>query len=176
MNLAALPAFGLAQAVHVVIEAPRGSTVKLKYDSSLESFTLSRPLPEGLAFPCDWGFIPSTRGPDGDPVDAMVAWDRPTWPGVVLACRLVGVVGVEQNSKHHPGQRERNDRVIAVPLASPRHASISGVDDLPERFKVELEAFFLASTALEHKELAILGWSGPEVAYELVRSFLAQPQ
>ena len=103
MNYAVLPAFGTRDAIHVVIESPRGSTVKLKYDPNLEAFTLSRPLPEGLAYPYDWGFVPSTRMPDGDPLDAMVVWDRPSFPGVVLACRALGVLAVEQNSNSMRG-------------------------------------------------------------------------
>jgi inorganic pyrophosphatase len=147
--------------------------VKLKYDPDLEAFTLSRPLTDGLIYPYDWGFVPSTRAPDGDPLDAIVLWDRATFPGVVLTCRLIGVVGVEQNSKHRRGQRERNDRVVALPIGAPRFDVVDSVDDLPERIKQEIESFFVASTAFEHKDLTFHGWSGADRAYELVTSAVA---
>src|SRR6185436_14449544 len=95
-----------------------------------------------------------TCAADGDPLDGMVVWDRPSFPGVVLACRLIGVLAVEQNSKQKPGHRERNDRLIALPLDAPHYASIEGVDDLPARVKKEIESFFMASTAFEKKDLA----------------------
>lgn len=174
MNYLTLPSFASSDAVHVVVESPRGSTVKLKYDPELEAFALSRPLPEGLVYPYDWGFIPSTRASDGDPLDVMVVWDRPSFPGVVLTCRLLGVVGAEQNNKQHPERRERNDRLIALPLDAPRQASIEGVDDLPVRMREELESFFLATVAFEHKDLVFRGWSGVSAAYDLVRSSLAR--
>jgi inorganic pyrophosphatase len=170
MNYLTLPSFPSDDTVNVVVESPRGSTVKLKYDSTVEAFTLSRPLPDGLVFPYDWGFVPSTQAPDGDPLDAMVVWDRPSFPGVVLGCRLLGAVLVEQNSKHHPGQRERNDRLIVVPLEAPRYASITTVEDLPTRMREEIEAFFMASTAFEKKDLSFRGWSGVSSALDLVKS------
>ena len=57
--------------VHVVVEASKGMTAKCKYDPKRGLFVLGKPLPHGLAYPYDWGFIPGTRGEDGDPLDAL---------------------------------------------------------------------------------------------------------
>jgi inorganic pyrophosphatase len=82
--------------VNVVVESPRGCPSKFKYDAELDAIVLSRPLPAGLVYPHDWGFIPSTRASDGDPLDAIVLWHGISYPGVVLPCRLIGVLNVEQ--------------------------------------------------------------------------------
>src|SRR5688572_6149692 len=127
MNLAALPTFASKDIFHVVVESPRGSTLKLKYEPQFEAMAVSRPLPLGVTYPFDWGFVPSTRGADGDPLDAMLLWDVPSYPGVVVPCRLVGVLRVEQNrTNHDPLERIRNDRVMAVPVAARREGDITG--------------------------------------------------
>jgi len=173
MSFTTLSAFGPDNSVHVVVESPRGSTVKLKYDANLNAFTLSRPLVEGLAYPFDWGFVPSTRAADGDPLDAMIIWDRATYPGVVIPCRLIGLLAVEQNSKRRPGTRERNDRVIAVPSKAPKYNTLKEVRDVESRVRDELEAFFAASVAFEGKDLKILQWAGAAAAYDLVKASVA---
>jgi inorganic pyrophosphatase len=90
----------------------------------------------------DWGFVPSTRAADGDPVDAMILSDAATHPGVVVCCRPLGVLQVEQNAK--TGGRKRNDRIVAEPVAARRPTSA-----LTDRVRRELEAFFVAATTCE---------------------------
>src|SRR5262245_4731871 len=168
-DLAGLPTFIDQEAFRVVVESPRGSTVKLKYEPEHQVITLSRPLILGLTYPYDWGFVPSTHAPDGDPLDAIVMWDGISYPGVVLPCRPLGVLRVEQTDPTSH-KRERNDRLIAIPLKAPRSDTFRSVADLSERTRQELEQFFLASVALEGKELTILGWGNPKDALALVRA------
>jgi inorganic pyrophosphatase len=78
--------------VRVVIETPKDSRNKYAFDSEDEVFVLKRVLPAGMAFPYDFGFVPSTLAEDGDPVDVLVLMDQPAFPGCVLKCRLVGVI------------------------------------------------------------------------------------
>lgn len=171
-DLSHLPTRGLQGAFHVVVESPRGSTVKLKYEATLGAFSLSRPLPRGLRYPFDWGFIPSTKGPDGDPLDAMVLWDDTTWPGVLLPCRALGVLQVDQrNTGGKPGERQRNDRILAVPMAAPRYEPLHTYQDVSQRERDELAHFFLAAVRFEDKDARILGWEGPEA----VERMLATP-
>src|SRR2546430_8310312 len=89
----------------------------------------------------DWGFIPGTVAPDGDPLDAMVFSDLPTFPGVVIECRPLAVIRLKQNRKNTTG-RERNDRLIVVPVQAPRFAWLRRIADLPVRWRRELEEFF----------------------------------
>jgi hypothetical protein len=84
---------------HVVVESPRGAVVKLKYSPELKAMSISRPLVLGVTYPCDWGFVPSTESPDRDPLDAAIWWDVTTYPGVVIPCRALAVVRVEQNGE-----------------------------------------------------------------------------
>lgn len=173
MSLQDLPAFAPDGSVHVIVESPRGCGLKLKYNPELGVFGLSRPLVNGLVYPYDWGFVPSTRGADGDPVDAMLLWDQTSFPGLLLACRVVGVLTAEQNNKVHRQRRERNDRLVLVPNGAPRSNHVHDIDDVPRRVREELEQFFLGSTAFEGKDLRFLGWSGAREAQHLIESSIA---
>ena len=168
MPLHRLPPFVSGKAFRVVVESPRGSTAKLKFDPAIDAMTLSRPLTYGLRYPFDWGFVPGTEAADGDPLDAMLAWDTETFPGVVVPCRAMGIVKVDQKSVR-TGRRERNDRVVAMPLEAPRFDHLRKAGDLSARIRREIETFFVAVTALEGKDVRILGWGGPEAALRLIR-------
>jgi inorganic pyrophosphatase len=168
-GLDGLPTFADDLTFHVVVESPRGSAVKLKYRADLNAMSISRPLSAGLVYPYDWGFVPSTKGDDGDPVDAVLLWDVSLFPGVVVPCRALAVVQVEQNRADHKG-RIRNDRILALPVEARREAHFTA-GSIPERVRDELEQFFIAATALERKDAKILGWAGADAALELIRSF-----
>ncbi len=152
--------------VTVVIETPRGSRNKLKYDPDLRAFRLSKVLPAGFAFPNDFGFFPSTKAEDGDPLDVMVLADEPLVPGCVVTVRLVGVLEAEQAED---GETIRNDRVIAVIVTPYNPPEISSLDDIPEHRLAEIEHFFVAFNEAEHRELRFVGRGGPSRAHELVR-------
>ena len=162
-DLQKLTTFASEDVFHVVVESPRGSGVKLKYSPDLGAMSISRPLLLGITYPCDWGFVPSTEGPDGDPIDAAIWWDVTTYPGVVIPCRALAVVRIDQNRADSAG-RIRNDRVLAVPVAARRVVALSS------RIRQEIEQFFLAVTVLEGKDPRILGWDSADSALELIRS------
>src|SRR4051812_3998666 len=107
-----LPLTGADGAVRVVVEASAGSRNKLKYEPSLGALELHHVLPLGTSFPYDFGFLPSTRGEDGAPRDAVVFADEPVPPGTAVPCRLVGVIEAEQQKAGEAAQR--NDRFLAV--------------------------------------------------------------
>jgi inorganic pyrophosphatase len=94
-----------------------------------------------------------------------VIHDAQTYPGVVLRCRPVGVLEVEQKSK---GKKERNDRVFAVPDRSPLETDLQDIRHLPSQAREELEQFFSATNALEDKQLEFLGWRGPSHAVKTI--------
>ncbi len=165
-NLINLPPFTEKGDVYVVVETPRGSRAKFDYDPNLETFTLSKSLLTGLTYPHDWGFVPSTKAEDGDPIDIMVVHDAATFPGIVLTCRLIGILLIKQESK---GKIERNDRLFAVPRDSHSEQALKDVSDLSKPIRQELEEFFKATDELEDKKLDIIGWKGPKAAVRAIK-------
>ena len=161
-SLLALSPRDRSGALRVVIESPAGARVKLKYAPDLGGFILSRPLVLGVTYPFDWGFVPGTRGPDGDPVDAMVLLDVPTYPGVIIAAHPIALLAVEQKAKNGEG-KQRNDRIVVEAVAARRKNG-----RLTKRLRQELEEFFVSATLLEGKEVVPLGWRGPEEADALI--------
>jgi inorganic pyrophosphatase len=99
------------QLFKVVVETPKGSRNKYAFDPDNRVFELKKVLPAGMAFPYDFGFLPSTKGGDGDPLDVLVLMDEPAFPGCVLKCRVIGVIEGEQGNKK---RKERNDRLVAI--------------------------------------------------------------
>src|SRR6202047_219777 len=143
-SLSNLPSYSKDGSVHAVVEAPKGSLVKLKYEIKLGAFTVAHTLPLGMSYPFDWGFVPSTRAPDGDPLDVLVVHEASTYPGALLPCRPLGVVEMDQDDKD--GKRERNDRVIVIPSWHDRLGELDGASDLPSALRDEIEHFFLNTT------------------------------
>src|SRR5207244_4171578 len=122
-------------------------------------------LPAGSAFPYDFGFVPSTLGEDGDPLDVLVLMDAPTCTGCVVGCRLVGVI--EARQKEEDGTRERNDRLIAVPIETHRYKGIKSLDDLGAPLLDEIEHFFVEYNQMLGKVFKPLGRRGPSPAEKL---------
>jgi inorganic pyrophosphatase len=165
-HLGKLPTWADKQHVYAVVETPRGSRAKLEFDPRLRAFTLAKPLLAGLTYPYDWGFIPSTRAPDGDPLDALIIHDAATYPGLVLACKPIGVLKVIQRKN---GKKERNDRLFVAPDRTPFEGELHDIRRLPRRAIEELEKFFEATDALEAKKLEFDGWGGPAQAVKTIR-------
>ena len=165
--LSNLPAYNENGSVHAVVEAPKGSLIKLKYEIKLGVFTVAHSLPLGLSYPFDWGFVPSTQAPDGDPLDILILHEGSTYPGVVLPCRPLGVVEMDQEEQD--GKRDRNDRVIVTPAWRNRVGEFENASDLPERLREEIEQFFLSTAFFTAKKPKILGWKGPKRASSIIK-------
>lgn len=159
-----LPAFTKGERVQVVIETPKGSRAKIKYDPEDGVFRYSRPLAFGLAYPFDWGFIPSTCGEDGDPLDGLVIHDAASPPGTIIPSRLIGVLEVEQTEKD---ETMRNDRFIFRP--DPVEYPLQDAPELSDREKSELEQFFSAGVLHTGKTLNFLGWKDAAAAMAALR-------
>ena len=150
----------------MVVETPKGSQNKYVYDPKLHVFELSGVLPAGAVFPFDFGFVPSTIGNDGDPLDVLVLMDAPAFAGCVVHCRLIGVIHAEQTEQ---GETVRNDRLIAVAVKSLTHKSLEDLSDVSQDLVGQIEHFFVSYNSAKGKTFEPMGRSGRERARELVR-------
>lgn len=144
--------------IQVVIETPKGSRNKYAFNTEDRVFELKKVLPAGMTFPYDFGFVPSTKADDGDPVDVLVLMDEPAFPGCLLKCRLIGVIEGEQGKKK---ESERNDRIVAIEQDNHSYSSVKHIDDLGKEFVEELEEFFVNYHELTGKEYRIIDVRGP---------------
>jgi inorganic pyrophosphatase len=153
--------------LQVVVETPKGSRNKFSFNPKQHVFELKKVLPAGMAFPYDFGFVPSTEADDGDPIDVLVLMDEPAFPGCVLTCRPIGVIEGEQGDNK---DNVRNDRIIAIEQEAHSWADVKTVDDLGEQFCRELEEFFVNYHKLTGKQYRVLALKGPDQAKKLVKS------
>src|SRR6188474_2819981 len=149
----------------MVIETPKGSPNKLVFDPGYGTFVLKGALPAGAVFPFDFGFVPSTRADDGDPVDVLVLMDSPVFPGCLVPSRLIGVIEAEQTED---GETERNDRLLAVAASSASHRSIRQLNDLSEDLVAQIEHFFVSYNEMKGKRFEVKRRAGSKRARALV--------
>jgi inorganic pyrophosphatase len=171
-NLLNLEAFEDDEELNVVIETPKGSRNKYNYDEQLGLFKLGGVLPSGASFPFDFGFVPSTVGGDGDPLDVLVLMDEPAFAGCLVRTRLVGVIEAEQTERD--GERTRNDRLIGVAAAARLHTRVRTLASLGTTLLEEIEHFFVSYNQIKGKKFEPLGRFGPERARELVEEGMKQ--
>ena len=168
-SLTRLPAFDEATGdVNVVVETPQGSSNKYRYDPSCAALRLGAVLGEGLTFPYDFGFLPSTLGEDGDPLDVLLLADHALPPASIATARLIGVLEIEQRQGRKPWQR--NDRFLAVATEARAYRKIHRLADLRPDLLDEIEAFFVHYTGLEGKTLRVVGRRGPRRARRLLKA------
>jgi inorganic pyrophosphatase len=150
--------------IRLVVETPKGAAAKFTYEPKADVFEFGRALPAGLIYPYDWGFIPSTVGADGDALDGLVVHHTVTAPGIVIHCRLLGALMVEQTEE---GRSLRNDRFVLYPAKeSADDAAQSGV---PPRLKREIEQFFHASILGSNRTIRVDGWQSADDALKAIK-------
>ena len=137
---------------NVVIETPKGSAQKYGYDPNSRFFRMKKILPSGMVFPYDFGFIPDTKGDDGDPLDVIVVSEFSSFPGVLIKCRIIGGIRGEQSESKKAKAKVRNDRFLAVPSCSSIFEKVNSIDDLPKEIIKELEEFFVDYNKLEGRK------------------------
>jgi inorganic pyrophosphatase len=157
--------------VQVVVETPRQSRSKHKYDPDLRVFKLHKVLPAGLFFPFDFGFVPRTIAEDGDPLDVLLFLDEPSFVGCVLEARPIGVIEARQTEN---GETIRNDRVIAVASEAPTYRSFRSLADLDPHLLEQIERFFVTYNLEQGKQFEPIARRGPRVAQKLIETAMAR--
>jgi len=150
-----------------IIETPKGRRNKFDYDPKADLFALGGVLPEGMIFPFDFGFIPSTLADDGDPLDVMVLMDEPAHVGCLLDVRIIGVIEAQQTQD---GKTEVNDRLLAVAIHSYSHEDKSSIDDLSDSLLDQVEQFFVSYNKLRGKKFKLKGRGGPKKAIATIKA------
>ena len=149
------------QPVHCLVEIPKGSRNKYTWDPELGGIKLDRFLFSSVVYPTDYGFIPDTLSPKGEPLDAMVCVSAPTFPGCVIPVRVVAVL----RTRDEAGQ---DDKLLCVPFEDPNWSHMNELADLPPQLRDEIEHFFTIYKTPEGKSVEVQGWEDREVAEALL--------
>jgi inorganic pyrophosphatase len=174
-SFATLPTFDRETGdVLAVIETPKGSRNKYGYNKQLGAFELRKVLPRGMLFPYDFGFIPSTRGEDGDPLDLLLLLDDPAPMACVIRVRVVGAIMAEQREKGD--HWIRNDRLIGVATHAQLHGNVKTLKELNPRLLAEMEAFFQQYNRMQDRDFRPLDRCGPKAAARLIEAAQRMPE
>jgi len=157
----------------VVIETPKGSQNKYVYEPRCGTFVLKGVLPAGAVFPFDFGFVPSTQGEDGDPLDILVLMDASAFAGCIVPSRVIGVIQAEQTAD---GKTERNDRLLAVASNSITHKSIQDIKDVSRDLVGQIEHFFVSYNGAKGNEFKPTGRFGKDRATSLIADGIARAE
>ena len=148
----------------VLVEIPKGERNKYEVDHESGRLRLDRTLFTSTAYPADYGFIEDTLGDDGDPLDAMVLLQVPTFPGCLIRCRAIGMYRMRD-------EMGGDDKVLCVPAADPRMEHLRDIHHLPEFERLEIQHFFNVYKELEPgKSVEGATWAGRHDAEEEIRA------
>lgn len=147
----------------VIVEIPKGSRNKYEMDHDSGEIWLDRMLFTATQYPTDYGFVPHTLAEDGDPLDALVLLDEPTFPGCHIHARPVGVFWMQD-------EKGPDAKVLCVPATDPRWTYVTDIVDLPAFLLEEIGHFFDVYKQLEPgKDTTTRGWEGVAAAEQAVR-------
>ena len=168
VRLSELGTFDDDGSLRTAIETPRGSRNKYDYNPDDDCLELGAVLPEGMSFPFDFGFVPSTLGQDGDPLDVLVLLDAPVVSGCVLQARPIGVI--EARQKEAGKKWFRNDRLLAVAVHAKTHSPVSRLGELRPHLLEEIKSFFVDYNTQRGRKFEALADRGPKTALRLIKA------
>ncbi len=126
----------------VTIEIPKGQRNKYEVDHATGRIRLDRMLFTSTRYPADYGFVDDGLGGDGDPLDALVLVEEPTFPGCLIRCRTIGMFRMTDEAGP-------DEKLLCVPARDPRHEHLRDIHHVPEFDKLEIQHFFEVYKDLE---------------------------
>ena len=143
--------------INAIIEIPKGSMNKYEYDKKHNMMKLDRVLFSPFHYPGDYGLIPQTLSEDGDPLDALVLVTNPTYPGILIESRPIGLLQMKDDG-------EPDDKIICVSTNDPRYLHTTDINDIEDHYRSEIAHFFQVYKELEGKKVEIIGWKSSKDA------------
>jgi inorganic pyrophosphatase len=153
------------ECVNVIVETPKGSRVKYAYEPDIGLFQLKRALPEGMVFPFNFGFVPSTQGQDGDPLDILILNEEPLLSGCLVKVRLIGIIEGEQTEKK---KTFRNDRLVGLAISKQAPSDLDSIK-LDKETRAHIEHFFISYNLLDSKKFKVVGTGSASKALAAVK-------
>jgi inorganic pyrophosphatase len=158
-----MPAKATPDQVDVFVVIPRGSRAKVELDKKSGHIRLDRILHSSMRYPADDGFVIDTLGNDGDPLDALVIVEEPTFPGCAMPARPIGTLFMRD-------AKGEDEKILAVPTGDPRFAEIRTLKDLAPHWRKEIETVFATSKSLESDDTEVRGWPDEKTAWRVIES------
>jgi len=150
--------------IEAVVEIPKGSRNKYEFDAGTGAIRLDRVLYSSVHYPTDYGFVPGTKGADGDMVDILIVVEEPTFPGCRVKVRPIGILRMVD-------EKGTDEKILGVPVADPRFDGIEDIADLQSHWLAEIENFFATYKMLEGKETTVKGWGGIKEARKVLKKY-----
>ena len=152
----------MSETFDVLIEIPKGSRNKYEYDFELKKVRYDRMIFSSMMYPADYGFIPNTLALDSDPLDVLVLVAEPTFPGIVMEVKPIGVF-------HMADEKGPDEKIICVPVSDPIWNRLNDLDDVNGHLLKEIEHFFKVYKDLEKKKVDVGGWGNADEAREIIK-------
>ena len=141
-----------------IVEIPKGSRNKYEYDPATGAIKLDRFISASVVYPTDYGYVPETLAPDGDPLDVLVCVSEPTFPGCLVPSKVVGLFKMAD-------EKGDDDHVLCVPRHDPGWNTLEDVDDLPRQLRDEITHFFTVYKDLDRdRHSEVRGWGNRDEA------------
>ncbi len=149
------------RSIDVFVEIPKGSRTKYELDKRTGRIRLDRVLYSSVHYPADYGFVTDTLAEDGDPLDALVVVEEPTFPGCILPTRPIGTLLMRD-------EKGPDEKILGVPVGDPRFDEVRELKDLAPHWLREIEMFFASYKQLEGAPVEVAGWRGSRTAWRLI--------
>jgi inorganic pyrophosphatase len=156
--------------INVVIEIPKGSSIKYEMDAESGAIFVDRRLFTAMFYPCNYGFIPQTKEEDGDPIDVLVLGNEPVIPISIIRSRPIGVLLTED-------EEGQDSKTIAVPITKldPSFSSVTDISDIPKYISNQIKHFFEHYKELEKgKYVKVSGWEDKKMAKKKISEAIAR--